>query len=508
MAHPCKKIKFEERPTSWSHHRGGWTHAFQTLRDLCTPDGVLCVSAIEELVCDDQVVDEPWVGFVHQAPRNNYKWYPDLQRLVTNEHFIKSLEKCCGLFTLSDVIKSFLLEKVGPRAVPVARLFYPMTPFPKEKKFDWNRHDQSENKTVVFIGEYLRKYQSFFDLQVPKGYQKLLLKAPDVDFEQLLDCNKQPLSLRVDSSVTIQSARVSDEAYDDLLSSSIVFLDLYDAVANTTTIECLGRNTPLLVNRLPGMMEYLGEEYPLFYNTLEEAAGLLEDRKTLEEGVAYLKKHSGALQLSPQSFLEAFTNSSIYRSLPLPRSQQIDPRQTKFPRFDLSVVMCCYKRVYNLKQQLERFTQQDYPGSFELILWNNNAETQREVAEIVEPYVDSLHIRLIQSTTNYYCIIRLAVARLMHSDYLLICDDDVIPESCYISTFMAKYKEYGPRAALCCRGHVFVRSHSLSEEEPHKFWEGHENEVIKFRHQRLPDCQVSAGGYGGLVTSVGFAESV
>lgn len=451
------------------------------------------MSAIEELVCNDKIIAEPWVGFVHQAPTNNYKWYPDLQRLVINENFLRSMEKCLGLFTLSAVVKNFLVENLSPaHSVPVARLFYPITPFPDEKKFNWDRYDQAGSKTVIFIGEYLRKYQSIFDLSVPRGYQKMLLKPPDVNFEQLLDCSKQSLSLKMNDSVIIQSDRVSDEEYDDLLSSSIVFLDLYDAVANTTTLECLGRNTPLIVNRLPGTVEYLGEEYPLFYDTLAEASALLGNRKKLEEGVIYLKKHADTMQFSSQSFLEAFANSSIYRSLPLPPSQQSDPYQTQFPHFDLTVVMCCYKRVYNLKQQLECFRQQDYSGSFELILWNNNSKTQTEVADIAAPYLNELHIRLIQSTMNYYCIIRLAVARLMQSDILLICDDDVIPESCYISTFMAKYEEYGPRVALCCRGHVFTKPHSLNEEEPQKFWKSHENDVMKFCHQKLPDKQVSA----------------
>jgi hypothetical protein len=491
MAHLCRKIKFEERPTTWSHHRGGWSCALQSLHKLHAPDGVLCVSAIEELICDDKVLEEPWIGFVHQAPQNNYKWYPDLQRLVTNEHFIKSLEKCYGLYTLSDVAKTFLVENLRMSSIPVAKLFYPATPFPEGKQFDWKKHDQTEGKKIVFIGEYLRKYQSFFDLKVPNEYQKLLLKAPDVNFEELLNCNMQPLPLKVNDTVIIKPSRVSDSEYDDMLSRSIVFLDLYDAVANTTALECLSRSTPFLVNRLPGIIEYLGKEYPLFYDTLEEATALLKSRKMLESGVGYLKERWSALQFSPQSFLEAFANSSIYRSLPLPPSQRHDPHQTKFPHFDLSVVICCYKRVYNLKQQLERLRLQDFAGKFELILWNNNSTTQKEVANIVAPYLDELHIRLIQSTTNYYCIIRLAVARLMHSDLLLICDDDVIPESSYISTFMAKYKLYGPRVALCCRGHVFTKQHSLSEEEPQQFWESHENEVMKFCHQKVPDMQVS-----------------
>ncbi len=494
MEHICKKIKFEDNPTSWSHHRGGWSYAFQALNDLNAPDGVLCVSAIEELVCNDRVINEPWVGFVHQAPQNNYKWYPDLDHLVANECFVKSLDNCYGLITLSSVIKSYLLKSLSQRNIPVVRLFYPITPFPEEKRFEWGKYDQVEINRVIFIGEYLRNYQSFFDLVVPMGFQKYLLKAPDVNFKQLLDCKKEPMSLKTNDTVIVISNRVSDEEYDSLLSSSVVFLDLYDAVANTTAIECMGRNTPLVINRLPGIEEYLGKEYPLFYDTLKDAAAILSNRGRLEDGVLYLKKwyhHIGPLRFTAQSFLQSFINSSIYRSLPLPPSQKRDPQQTKFPLFDLSVVICCYKRVYNLEHQLNCLKKQDYCGSFELILWNNNPETHREVADITAPYIDELNIRLIQSSTNYYCIIRLAVAKLMRSKLLLICDDDVVPKPSYISTFIAKYNEYGPRVALCCRGHVFTQPHYLNEEEPQLFWDSHENNVMKFYDERVSDRQVS-----------------
>ena len=489
--HLRRKIKFESEPTMWSHHRGGWANAFQTLRQLYAHDGVLCISAVEEWICDDKVINQPWIGFVHQVPRNNYQWYPDLERLVVDDLFIESLGKCYGLFTLSRMVKNFLLEKLKETHpnLPVVRTLYPLTPFPEEKKFDWKKFDGAEQKKVIFIGEFLRNYQTFFDLTVPQGFQKYLLKAPDVDFGDLLDCNKQPLSLRVNDSVIIKD-RVNNEEYDDLLSSSVVFLDLYDAPANTTVIECLGRNTPLVVNRLPGIEEYLGKDYPLLYNTLNEAVQILQDRNRLEEATAYLRSHPLLPQLTNQSFLEAFAGSSIYRSLPLPPSQQRDHQQTKFTRFDLTVVICSYKRVYNLKHLLECFMKQDYQGRFEMILWNNNSETQEEVSNIAAPYMEELNIRLIQSSQNYYCIIRLAVASLMQSDLLLICDDDVVPQPSYISAFISKYKKYGPRVALCCRGHVFGQ-HTLNEEDPHQFWKSHCNEDLKFCSEKLPDRQVS-----------------
>ena len=478
-----RKIKFEDNPTEWKHHRGGWTYAFHALDDLYAQDGVLCVSAVEEWPCDWKVIEEPWVGFVHQAPRNNDFYYPDLERLVQNQFFIKSLEKCHGLFVLSHVVKEYLQNHLK---IPIAQLLYPISPFPDSKAFNWEKYESDERKKVLFIGEFLRNYQAFHDLIVPPGYQKYLLKSPDVNFDQIYNLNKERVQLKVDDGVTIRD-RVADDEYDELLSSSIVFLSLYDAPANTTVVECLARNTPLVVNRLPGIEEYLGSDYPLFYDTMKEATQMIGDREKLLQASQYLKSLPIKSKLTRKHFLQSFIKSSIYRSLPLPPSQKGDAQQTKFPQFDVTVVICCYKRVYNLKSQLECFKKQDYTGSFEMILWNNNLDTQSEVAAIASPYMKELNIRCIQSSENYYCIIRLATAHLMRSNMMLICDDDVIPSSRYISSFMSKFAEYGPRAVLGCRGHVFTQ-HTLNEEEPHRIWDEYEH--LRFFSETEPDRQV------------------
>ena len=478
-----RKIKFEDDPTEWKHHRGGWAYAFHTLDELYAQDGVLCVSAAEEWPFNCRVIDEPWIGFVHQVPRNNYPFYPDLERLVKDEDFIKSLEKCCGLFVISHVVKEYLQKHLE---VPIVRLLYPITPFPENKSFNWEEYEKADTKKILFIGEFLRNYQAFHDLAVPPGYQKYLLKSSDVNFDRLYDLNKERIKLQTDESVIVQ-ARVTNDEYDELLCSSIVFLSLYDAPANTTVVECLARNTPLIVNRLPGIEEYLGCSYPLFYDTLQEATQLIGNREKLLQASQYLKSLPIKLQLTREHFLQSFISSSIYRSLPLPPSQKADAQQTKFPQFDVTVVICCYKRVHNLKRQLQCFKEQDFKGSFELFLWNNNKETQSEVAEIASPYMSELNIRCIQSSENYYCIIRLAMAHLMCSNLMLICDDDVIPASCYISTFMSKFIEYGPRAVLSCRGHVFAQ-HKLDEEEPHRFWVDYDH--LRFFSETQPDRQV------------------
>lgn len=478
-----RKIKLEdpEHLTSWNH-RGGWGNVLDNLKELVTPDGTLCISAMEEVVLHKRVITEPWIGFVHHVPQSNLPNYPDLQRLLVSEYFIKSLPHCQGFFTISHIPQQYLQERLP---IPVAKVCYTLTPFPNEKLFSWPTF--SETKRIINVGTFLRNFQSIFDLKVPKEYKKILLQPPDVNFDELYDLNKTKITLKKNDSVEVISKRLPDKKYDDLLSSSVVFLHLYDATINTTVIECIGRNTPLLVNRLPGIEEYLGKDYPLFYDTLDDAAALLNDAKLIE-GMKYLQSLAIKEELTKESFLSAFTNTAIYRLLPLPVSQRCSPQH--FQLYDLTVVTCSYKRVYNLHHMLECFEKQDYTGTFEIIIWNNNHETQKVVADITKPFMKELNIQLIQSSENYYCVVRMAVTKLMRSNYLLVCDDDIVPHTNFISTFMSKYEQYGPNAVLCCRGQVFA-PHKLNEEQPEKFWENpNDGYYKKFYDEHQPDRQV------------------
>ena len=80
-----------------------------------------------------------------------------------------------------------------------------------------------------------------------------------------------------------------DEAYDKLLAENIVFLCLLDASAVNTVLECIVRNTPIVINRLPALEEFLGLDYPLFYEDFHEAADLIGDMETIRRGHHHLK---------------------------------------------------------------------------------------------------------------------------------------------------------------------------------------------------------------------------
>lgn len=95
---------------------------------------------------------------------------------------------------------------------------------------------------------------------------------------------------------------VDNDEYDELLANNVVFLNLVDCSAVNTVIECIVRNTPLLVNPLPAVVEYLGKEYPLYYNTLDEAAKLLMSDDKLQEAHIYLRRMNKSF-LSIENFV-------------------------------------------------------------------------------------------------------------------------------------------------------------------------------------------------------------
>ena len=52
-----------------------------------------------------------------------------------------------------------------------------------------------------------------------------------------------------------------------MLSKSVVFLDLYDSATVNTVIECIVRETPLIVNKTNGVIDLLGDNYPSYYDS-------------------------------------------------------------------------------------------------------------------------------------------------------------------------------------------------------------------------------------------------
>ncbi|MEL6855702.1 MAG: hypothetical protein AAFO83_11420, partial [Cyanobacteria bacterium J06607_13] len=112
---------------------------------------------------------------------------------------------------------------------------------------------------------------------------------------------------------TRELSRLSDREYDTLLTENIAFAFLHDSSANNTVIECIARATPIVVNPLPAVVEYLGEGYPLYASTLQEAAEKVMELDLIRAAHEYLKTCDRRYQLSASYFRQAFQASEVYQ---------------------------------------------------------------------------------------------------------------------------------------------------------------------------------------------------
>jgi polysaccharide pyruvyl transferase WcaK-like protein len=290
----------------------------------------------------------PWYGIVHHTFDETHSTY-NCAQLFREPLFLASLPSCRGLIALSFALAAGLRAAVDGcmAGVPVYTAVHPMEAVPDSAQYK-SAVTPSPAK-VVQIGAWLRDPWALYRMPLA-SYTKTMSKAalrgremeryfapPDLGNRlrrALLGLNveeeagpgccrddsssrgccrgggcggddpnessssmrgnylqKGMLSMLEDQLASVQVLEhLDNDAYDKLLTENVAFLKLVDASAVNTALECLMRNTPLVVNRLPSLEEMFGPDYPGFYDNLEEAAAILGDDRRLAAIHAYLQR--------------------------------------------------------------------------------------------------------------------------------------------------------------------------------------------------------------------------
>ncbi len=306
-----RKIRLLSYEHGCAHHRSGWEYAQNALRGFTHPAGILLDGLLENTfvwhLSNYQrylPIREPWIGIAHNPPAmpSGYFASAQPQNFMNSAPFLDSLPCCLGFFTLSQYHASWL-RRLGK---PVEVLYHPVA-F-DVPQFSFEQFTARKVRAVLHIGWWLRRFQSFDDLQAP-GYLKCLLKL------------SRENALRAVEAVAWKSAvrfidYLGSGEYDELLSRSVVFVDLMDCSASNVIIDCIARGTPLLINRHPAAQEYLGSGYPLFYDSPEMAEALLRDDGRLRAASLHMQSDAVRRRLSADAFRSAFAHSALYRGLP------------------------------------------------------------------------------------------------------------------------------------------------------------------------------------------------
>ena len=336
-----KKINLKKNlGQTYGMHRSGWNYAMGSLVELHNDEGTLLESFIEKKFVWGQEpgerqnkpkpIEKPWVGFVH-CPPNIPNWFTNResapQHIFNTELWKKSFPYCKGLFCLSNYLKEYLQKKLD---VPIVSLLHP-TEDPKIK-FTMENFLCNKDRGIVRVGWWLRKLNSIYLLKL-KNLEKYVLNPCkgtydlerkeramlnleiDEIYYRLVRLLPNRVNLKIGKYKTRKIDFLSNKYYDFFLSKNIVLMDLWDSSANNTIIECITRNTPVLTCHLPAVEEYLGKDYPFYFNSLQEASRKSEDIGLIEETHIYLKSHPIKKKLTSEYFSKSFAESEIYENL-------------------------------------------------------------------------------------------------------------------------------------------------------------------------------------------------
>ncbi len=297
-----KKIKVVN-PQTWNHHRHGWKEVISEIKNnLESPYGIELHPNIEIEALENIIIKKSWIGIIHNVPKHPEHIKRFYGNDMSNDMFfqtqtwMQSEKKCKGLIVLSEYVKNYIKYKTK---IQIENLLHP-TNF-NTKKFNIDKFILNNNKKILMIGHWLRNFWSFNKLKTKK-YEKVLLKGADFLYDQI----------KLDDIKYLE--RLDDQSYDELISENIVFLDLFDSSANNIIMECISRCTPILVKKLPAIVEYLGEEYPFYFDTLEEAEEKIEDSNYVNKSYNYLLKMNKN-KFTYNYFIESFIKTKIYSDI-------------------------------------------------------------------------------------------------------------------------------------------------------------------------------------------------
>lgn len=232
----------------------------------------------------DRVVhDVAWIGFTAAVPAPTEGLEPfaqySLPRLWEAPEFLKSLETCRALFTFTEHAATWMRSRTD---VPVFVLPHPV---PEDAgTFNLEAFLAADGVTVVQPGHWLTNLNAICDLPMPESPLRKIrcVRTERLALATALARAQRELSEhRVDPGtlrVTTDLGGLDDAVIDELLRSAVVLADLLDANADPILLQCIATATPVLAPRLPGVIEQLGADYPLFFDSLAHASELAIDR--------------------------------------------------------------------------------------------------------------------------------------------------------------------------------------------------------------------------------------
>lgn len=270
----------------FSTHRSGWGYAIKSLTPFHAKNGIFFDDFVERKFIwnadkDKSHYDFPWIGTVHLPyhDRTEFGIKNSLQFLCSQENFKKSLKKCLCLVVLSEDLKKQVSSYLKDYQIPIIVVKYPA-----EKSIEWNPLKFLKNPSITKLGYWLRDFTKFNEdikslKKINTNFKTYCMPGHVYEYHKIWS-NIINLKGYIEYHDPIN---LNSQEFDNHLSQTLVWCWFHYTAANTAIVESMIRNVPIFTNRLPSVVEYLGEDYPLYGNeNLIDENGLVRTEKILE----------------------------------------------------------------------------------------------------------------------------------------------------------------------------------------------------------------------------------
>lgn len=311
--------------TYYGRHRSGWEFVTEALAVLHNPSAVYFESFVERRFAwgnwcsmPGSPLLKPWIGIVHVPPVLP-PWFGTentLPHILETEHWKLSAPHCRGLFTLTTWLRDQLREHTAlPASLPIDVLRHPTD----LAVFTWSPEHflANPNRSLVQVGT---SYRNLHAMQLLPSHplHRAVLLGNAASFNSLYTAEEEILLAEGQPTTTGHEVEFLDflpnETYDMIFTQNVLFAEYYTASASNLIVECMARATPLLVNKLEPVVEYLGPDYPLYFESYEEAAAKLHNTDLILQTHQYLCGWNREI-LDRITFVDDILNSSVLKNL-------------------------------------------------------------------------------------------------------------------------------------------------------------------------------------------------
>jgi GR25 family glycosyltransferase involved in LPS biosynthesis len=172
------------------------------------------------------------------------------------------------VFCLSEHLSNNIRQdrNIRQQQVNIETILHPSNMFDGVLEFNFDNFLDNNDKHLISLGGAFRKLNSIDKINLIDFKKGWLIGNSQYYLRNMkIECEEENYTI---SNETFFYKELEFKDYNRLLSNNLVFLHFIDSSASNSILECIARATPMFVNRNPAVVEYLGKDYPLYFDDL------------------------------------------------------------------------------------------------------------------------------------------------------------------------------------------------------------------------------------------------